>query len=135
MGKLRHRGLITCPDLSRQVAEARRGRRPSDPSPHSLPPVLNSRTSGSRAVGTWGVICQLALVPTSFPCPLATPPSPQCPSRLSHTRSFSPSRQRKGRSLAESGGVRPGPLTVALRIPTPQPCSHTGWGSLAGEGV
>ena len=89
--------------------------------------------------GTWGVICQLALVPTSFPYPSATLPSPECPSRLSHTHSFSLSRQRKGRSLAESGGHRaPSPVqdpSLALRIPAPQPCSHTGRGSLGGEGV
>lgn len=80
-------------------------------------PVLNSRTSGSPAVGSWGIICQLALVPTSFPCPSATPPIPECPSCLSHTLSLSPSRQRKGRSLAESGGHR---------APSPSRTPHCG---------
>ena len=74
-------------------------------------PLLNSRTSGSRAVGSWGIICQLALVPTSFPCPTVTPPVSECPSRLSHTHSLSPSHQKKGRSLAESGEHRaPSPI-------------------------
>ena len=103
-GKLRFGGVITCSDLSRQVVE------PVEDLGHLTPacvvfgPVLNSLTSGSRAVGSWGIICQLALVPTSFPCPSATPPIPEYPSHLSHTHSLSPSHQRKGRSLAESGG-------------------------------
>ena len=80
-------------------------------------PVLNSRTSGSRDVGSWGIICQLALVPTSFPCPSATPPIPECTSCLSHTLSLPPSRQRKGRSLAESGGHR---------APSPSRTPHCG---------
>lgn len=80
-------------------------------------PVLNSRTSGSPAVGSWGIICQLALVPTSFPCPSATPPIPECPSCLSRTLSLSPSYQRKRRSLAESGGHR---------APSPSRTPHCG---------
>ena len=74
-------------------------------------PVLNSHTSDSCAVGSWGIICQLALVPTSFLCPSATPHIPECPSHLSHTLFLSLSRHRKGRSLAESGGHRvPSPV-------------------------
>ena len=80
-------------------------------------PVLNSRTSGSRAVGSWGIICQLALVPTSFPCPSATLHIIECPSCLSHTLSLSPSRRRKGGSLAESGGHR---------APSPSRTPHCG---------
>ena len=99
-------------------------------------PLLNSRTSGSRAVGSWGIICQLALVPTSFPCPSATPPVPDCPSSLSHTRSLSPSCQRKGRSLAESGGHRaPSPVqdpSLWLRGSLPLSPAHTQGGVLWG---
>ena len=74
-------------------------------------PVLNSCRLGSRAVGSWGISCQLALVPTSFLCPSATPHIPECPSHLSHTLFLSLSRHRKGRSLAESGGHRvPSPV-------------------------
>ena len=80
-------------------------------------PVLNSRTSGSPAVGSWGIICQLALVPTSFPCPSATLHIIKCPSCLSHTLSLSPTRRRKGGSLAESGGHR---------APSPSRTPHCG---------
>ena len=80
-------------------------------------PVLNSRTSGSRDVGSWGIICQLALVPTSFPCPSATLHIIKCPSCLSHTLSLSPTRRRRGGSLAESGGHR---------APSPSKTPHCG---------
>ena len=80
-------------------------------------PVLNSRTSGSRDVGSWGIICQLALVPTSFPCPSATLHIIECPSCLSHTLSLPPTHQRKGGSLAESGGHR---------APSPSRTPHCG---------
>ena len=80
-------------------------------------PVLNSRTSGSPAVGSWGIICQLALVPTCFPCPSATLHIIKCPSCLSHTLSLSPTRRRRGGSLAESGGHR---------APSPSKTPHCG---------
>ena len=86
-------------------------------------PVLNSRTSGSRDVGSWGIICQLALVPTSFPYPSTTPPIPECTSCLSHTLSLPPSRQRKGRSLAESGGHRAPSLSRTPHCGSEDPCT------------
>ena len=86
-------------------------------------PVLNSRTSGSPAVGSWGIICQLALVPTSFPYPSTTPPIPECPSCLSRTLSLSPSYQRKRRSLAESGGHRAPSLSRTPHCGSEDPCT------------
>ena len=110
-GKLRLGGVISCSDLSRQVVEPVEDLGHLTAARVVFAPVLNSHKSGSCAVGSWGIICQLALVPTSFPCPAATRPIPECPSHLSHTLSLSPSCQRKGRSLAESGGHRaPSPV-------------------------
>lgn len=113
--------MITCPCLSRRVAQLACDSQPSYSNPYGPATVISSFTSGSRAVQSWQ--SQPPLTPTPSPHPSSTPYSHICSPHLSHIHSLSPSYQRKERSPQALSLALPGRMESPHLAPVPEASS------------